>query len=185
MTDARDRLFRRIEGRADDLVDLTRELIRLPTVNPPGEGYVECAELIGRRLKSKGFQVVFERAEGTPGDCEKYPRMNVIARIEGRAPGPCVHFNSHIDVVPAGNGWTVDPFRGEVREGRVYGRGACDMKGGLAASIIAENFRIAPNSAKLNASSQRTINCSRNSGTISLRSAAFCRTASAISSEEM
>ena len=48
-----------------------------------------------------------------------------------------MHFNSHIDVVEAGEGWTVDPFAGVVKDGRVYGRGACDMKGGLAASIIA------------------------------------------------
>jgi succinyl-diaminopimelate desuccinylase len=48
-----------------------------------------------------------------------------------------VHFNSHIDVVAAGRGWTVDPFGGTIRDGRVWGRGACDMKGGLAASIVA------------------------------------------------
>jgi succinyl-diaminopimelate desuccinylase len=48
-----------------------------------------------------------------------------------------VHFNSHTDVVDVGHGWTTDPFGGEVRDGRVYGRGACDMKGGLAASIVA------------------------------------------------
>jgi succinyl-diaminopimelate desuccinylase len=48
-----------------------------------------------------------------------------------------VHFNSHIDVVQSGAGWTLDPFAAVVRDGRVYGRGACDMKGGLAASIIA------------------------------------------------
>jgi succinyl-diaminopimelate desuccinylase len=48
-----------------------------------------------------------------------------------------VHFNSHIDVVVPGEGWTVDPFAGVVKDGRVYGRGTCDMKGGLAASIIA------------------------------------------------
>jgi len=77
------------------------------------------------------------RAAGTPGDTERYPRINVVARREGAAPGPCVHFNGHIDVVRVGGGWTVEPFAGAVKDGRVYGRGACDMKGGLAASIIA------------------------------------------------
>jgi succinyl-diaminopimelate desuccinylase len=48
-----------------------------------------------------------------------------------------VHFNSHTDVVEVGRGWTFDPFGGELKDGRIYGRGACDMKGGLAASIIA------------------------------------------------
>jgi succinyl-diaminopimelate desuccinylase len=48
-----------------------------------------------------------------------------------------VHFNGHIDVVEAGHGWTVDPFAGVVRDGRLYGRGSCDMKGGLAAAVIA------------------------------------------------
>jgi succinyl-diaminopimelate desuccinylase len=48
-----------------------------------------------------------------------------------------VHFNGHIDVVEAGHGWSVDPFAGVVQDGRLYGRGACDMKGGLAAAVIA------------------------------------------------
>jgi succinyl-diaminopimelate desuccinylase len=135
--DVSEALLGRIEARRDELVELTRELIRFPTVNPPGEGYVECAEFIGRRLSKRGFDVEYVRAHGTPGDSERYPRLNVIARREGGNPGPCVHFNSHIDVVQAGGGWSVDPFAGEVRDGKVFGRGACDMKGGLAASIIA------------------------------------------------
>jgi len=135
--DVSEALLGRIEARRDELVELTRELIRFPTVNPPGEGYVECAEFIGTRLSKRGFDVEYVRADGTPGDSERYPRLNVIARREGGNPGPCVHFNSHIDVVQAGGGWSVDPFAGEVRDGKVFGRGACDMKGGLAASIIA------------------------------------------------
>ncbi|MBK4720414.1 acetylornithine deacetylase/succinyl-diaminopimelate desuccinylase family protein [Azospirillum sp. YIM DDC1] len=135
--DHRESLFRRIAERRDDLVALTRDLIRIPTVNPPGDVYTDCAEFLGRRLAGRGFAVEYVRAEGAPGDSDRYPRTNVIARIEGREPGPCVHFNGHIDVVPAGQGWTVDPFEGVVKEGRVYGRGACDMKGGIAASIIA------------------------------------------------
>ena len=135
--DHRESLFRRIAERRDDLVALTRDLIRIPTVNPPGDVYTDCAEFLGRRLAARGFQVEYVRAEGAPGDSDRYPRTNVVARIEGREPGPCVHFNGHIDVVPAGQGWTVDPFEGVVKDGRVYGRGACDMKGGIAASIIA------------------------------------------------
>ena len=135
--DLKESLFRRIEERREALVALTQDLIRIPTVNPPGDVYTDCAELIGRRLVARGFQVEYVRAEGAPGDSDRYPRTNVIARIEGDRPGPCVHFNGHIDVVPPGRGWTVDPFGGVVKDGRVYGRGACDMKGGIAASIIA------------------------------------------------
>lgn len=132
-----ERLFRRIDDARDDLVALTQELIRFPTVNPPGEGYRDCAEHIGRRLAAAGFEVSYPRALGTPGDSERYPRVNVVARRDGSRPGRSVHFNGHIDVVEAGHGWTVDPFEGVVRDGRVYGRGACDMKGGIAAAMVA------------------------------------------------
>jgi len=126
-----------IEQRRQDLVELTRDLIRIPTVNPPGENYIPCAEFIGDRLQKNGFDVEYIRAEGVPGDTDKYPRMNIIARRQGSAPGPCVHFNGHIDVVETGTGWTVDPFEAVVREGKIYGRGSCDMKGGIAAAIVA------------------------------------------------
>ncbi|HHZ10290.1 MAG TPA: acetylornithine deacetylase/succinyl-diaminopimelate desuccinylase family protein [Rhizobiales bacterium] len=132
-----DHLRQVIEAKTDDLVALTRDLIGFPTVNPPGEAYAPCAEYIGRRLEKRGFAVEYVRGVGTPGDSDRYPRTNVVARIEGRRPGRTVHFNSHIDVVEAGDGWTVDPFAAVVRDGRVYGRGTCDMKGGLAASIVA------------------------------------------------
>jgi succinyl-diaminopimelate desuccinylase len=132
-----DKLLKTIEDRTGDLVALTADLIRFPTVNPPGEAYTPCAEYIADRLKKRGFGVELIRGEGTPGDTDRYPRTNVVARFDGRSPGPTVHFNSHIDVVEAGEGWSVDPFEGLVKDGKVYGRGACDMKGGLAASIIA------------------------------------------------
>jgi succinyl-diaminopimelate desuccinylase len=130
-------LIRMIDERRGELIELTRELIRFPTVNPPGDDYQSCAEFIGRRLGKRGFAVDYVHAAGTPGDDERHPRINVVARRESGARGPCVHFNSHIDVVQTGEGWTLDPFAGIVKDGMVYGRGACDMKGGLAASLIA------------------------------------------------
>jgi succinyl-diaminopimelate desuccinylase len=130
-------LLASIEAREAEIVDLTQALIRIPSVNPPGEYYLDCAELIGRRLAPRGFQIEYIRAEGAPGDCDRYPRWNMVARREGGSPGPCVHFNGHIDVVSPGEGWTRGPFDAEIEGGRVYGRGACDMKGGLAAAIVA------------------------------------------------
>lgn len=106
-------------------------------MNPPGDNYRTAAEFLGNRLSRQGFDIAYHRAEGTPGDTDQCPRINVVARREGTTPGPCVHFNSHLDVVPTGSGWTADPFQGEIRDNRIYGRGACDMKGGLAASVIA------------------------------------------------
>lgn len=132
-----DRLFDSIATRRDDLIALTQALIRIPTLNPPGEDYRTICDLIAARLKPWGFDIEMIRAQGTPGDSARYPRWNVVARHEGQRAGDCVHFNSHIDVVEVGQGWTHDPFGGTLLDGKIYGRGACDMKGGLAASIIA------------------------------------------------
>ena len=132
-----DALLARIEGRRDELVALTQALVRIPTVNPPGDAYEACARLLGERLQRRGFAVDYIRATGAPGDRDSHPRINVVARHEGRAGGECVHFNSHLDVVEVGSGWTHDPFAATVVGDRIYGRGTCDMKGGLAASVIA------------------------------------------------
>ncbi len=132
-----DRLLQSIDAKRDEVVALTQDLVRIPTINPPGDAYEACAHVIGERLARKGFVVEYVRALGAPGDSDSHPRTNVVARWQAPQPGECVHFNSHIDVVEAGPGWTFDPFGGEVANGRVYGRGTCDMKGGLASSIIA------------------------------------------------
>ena len=132
-----DKLIERIESKREELVELACDLVKIPTVNPPGEYYTDCAQFLGQRLADRNFQVEYFRAKGTPGDSDRYPRMNVVARFENQKPGSCVHFNSHIDVVAVGANWHHEPFSCDVIDNRIYGRGTCDMKGGLAASVIA------------------------------------------------
>ncbi len=132
-----DGIFKRIDDKRDDLIALTQDLIRIPTLNPPGENYRDICEYLAKRLETRGFSCSLVRAQGAPGDSDRYPRWNIIARREGPKTGECVHFNSHTDVVEVGHGWTRDPFGGALEGDLIYGRGACDMKGGLASSIIA------------------------------------------------
>ena len=131
------RLCDKIEDKKDSMIELTQDLIKIPTLNPPGENYREICEYLDTRLSRAGFATELIRAKDTPGDSDQYPRWNIVARREGQKDGECVHFNSHTDVVEVGSGWTFDPFGGQLSDGKIYGRGACDMKGGLAASIIA------------------------------------------------
>ena len=136
-SDSVDRVLVEVERARDELVEFAAELIRIPTVNPPGENYRECAEIIGVRLGAWGMDVQYVEAEGRAEHTISHPRVNVIGRLAGTDARPCLHLNGHFDVVPAGDGWTVDPFGGLVRDGRLYGRGASDMKSGLAAAPFA------------------------------------------------
>jgi succinyl-diaminopimelate desuccinylase len=132
-----ERVLAAVHAAADEIVDFTADLIRVPTINPPGEGYKECARLIGDRLATCGFEVEYYAAKGRPEHTSAHPRINVVGLRRGRSLRPTLHLNGHFDVVPAGGGWTVDPFGGIVKDGRVYGRGACDMKAGIAAAVFA------------------------------------------------
>ncbi|MGD0437618.1 MAG: M20/M25/M40 family metallo-hydrolase, partial [Bryobacteraceae bacterium] len=127
----------RVESMAGEMVEFLRELIAIPTVNPPGENYVACADWLAARLARFDYDVEMVPAEGRPEHTAEHPRVNVIARLRGAPARPLLHFNGHFDVVPVGDGWTVDPFAGTVRDGKIYGRGATDQKAGIAASIFA------------------------------------------------
>jgi len=131
-----DRVVAEVERATDEMVAFTAALVRIPTVNPPGEAYDDCARFIGNRLAADGFDVEYLVADGRPEHSARYPRVNVVGGRRG-GPGPVVHLNGHFDVVPAGAGWTVDPFGGIVRDGKIYGRGSCDMKAGIAAAVFA------------------------------------------------
>lgn len=106
--------------------DLTA-LVGINTENPPGHER-EAAECVAGWLREAGFDLSF--SEYAPG------RTNVIALLKN-GDGPCFAFNTHLDTVPAGTGWASDPFTLTEREGRLYGRGACDAKGPLVAMVEA------------------------------------------------
>lgn len=131
-----DRILAEVDRAADEIVAFTSDLVRIPTVNPPGDAYDVCAHAIGDELARRRFDVEYIAADGRPEHTAAHPRVNVVGTRRG-GPGPVVHLNGHFDVVPAGSGWTVEPFGGVVRDGRIYGRGVCDMKAGIAAALFA------------------------------------------------
>jgi acetylornithine deacetylase/succinyl-diaminopimelate desuccinylase-like protein len=112
-----------------EVVDLLRRLIRVDTTNPPGNE-TAAAELLRDYLEAAGVA------------CELYAkvpeRANLVARIPGRGGGPSLALLSHTDVVLAdAREWQRDPFGAELVDGEVWGRGALDMKGEVAASAVA------------------------------------------------
>ena len=108
--------------------ELTRELLRFNTINPPGNEK-PCAEYLGRLLKGAGYAVSFH--EFAPD------RTSLIARIGGAADKAPLCFTGHIDIVPLGTApWSHDPFAGETAENKLYGRGSSDMKSGVAAFVV-------------------------------------------------
>jgi succinyl-diaminopimelate desuccinylase len=132
-----DRVVAEIDRASDEIVAFTQALVRVPSVNPPGEEYEACARVMGAALHRQRFEVEYIAADGLPEHTARYPRLNVIGTRRGSQPGPAIHLNGHIDVVPAGAGWSVEPFAGVVKDGRIYGRGVCDMKAGIAAAMFA------------------------------------------------
>jgi acetylornithine deacetylase/succinyl-diaminopimelate desuccinylase-like protein len=113
----------------DEVTGLLQDLIRVDTTNPPGNETV-AAEVLRAYLEESGAQV--ELYARVP------ERANLVARIPGRGDGPTLLFLSHTDVVLADAAeWSADPFGGELRDGEIWGRGALDMKGQVAASAVA------------------------------------------------
>jgi len=132
-----ERITAEVDRATDEIVKYTQDLVRIPTVNPPGDQYAACAAFIGDDLNRRGYDVEYIAAEGQPEHTRRHPRVNVVGSRRGSGGGPVVHLNGHFDVVPAGDGWTLDPFAGTIRDGRIYGRGVCDMKAGIAAAVFA------------------------------------------------
>lgn len=113
---------------SDRLLSRLQRLVAFDTQNPPGSREAGCAAYVAEELKSMGFAVAVDAFEGG--------RANVIATL-GNGNGPVFAFNTHMDVVPAGEGWSSDPFTLSARGDRLHGRGSCDAKGSLAAMLEA------------------------------------------------
>lgn len=115
------------------LVAFTQRLVRIRSVIDPATGATEeqAARLVAAQMREFGWQPELE--EVAPG------RLNVMTVIEGGRPGPTLVFEGHTDVVTEGDAeaWSFDPFSGDIRDGKLLGRGAADMKSGLAAAIFA------------------------------------------------
>jgi succinyl-diaminopimelate desuccinylase len=135
--DIQEAACRSVEAISQEMISFLQDLVRIPTINPPGENYIAGAELIGNKLKQFGYTTHYIAADGLKEHTARHPRVNVLGRLEGSTPRPSLHFNGHFDVVPVGDDWTVDPFGGLVRDGKLYGRGSSDQKAGIAASIFA------------------------------------------------
>ncbi len=111
------------------LVELTQEIIQHQTVNPPGDEIL-LAERLAQTMSELGLEAsVIPFAE---------KRGNVVCRVRGSGRRSALVFSGHLDTVPVGaERWDYEPFSGEIANGRIYGRGASDMKSGVAAMIVA------------------------------------------------
>ncbi len=136
------KVCKRILALEDELIEVLSKLVSINTADPPGENYDECARFLATYLEELAAHV--EIVQVSPESLPRHPstgkplsRPNVIAEITGSRDEPVLHFNGHYEVVPAVGDWTFDPYKPEVKDGRLYGRGSADMKAGLTAAMIA------------------------------------------------
>ncbi len=133
-----------IAGQRDEMVGLLQRLVRVPTVNPPGENYDEITRLLVSELAASGLRA--RRLTVPRGEVRRvlpealwgFHRYNVLGFWPVAGAKKTIHFNAHYDVVPASGGWRHgDAFSGAVEGGWIYGRGSSDMKGSMASLLVA------------------------------------------------
>jgi succinyl-diaminopimelate desuccinylase len=136
------RLLEYVSQREDELARLAGDLISIPTPNPPGDNYQALAEFVAAWLGHAGLEV---RVEATPEEAlaellrpeAAGRRYAVLGRLRGSAEGPCLCLQGHYDTVPPSGGWATDPYEPVLVDGRLYGLGSTDMKGGIASMMMA------------------------------------------------
>ncbi|MFB6210150.1 MAG: ArgE/DapE family deacylase [Halobacteriales archaeon] len=135
-------IYDAVDAREAAIIAFLTEFIEIASENPPGRQYHEGATFLETALDERGYDVETVDvpssvvAEHYPERTE-HPRRNVLGHKAGDVDGPAIHFTGHFDVVPAGKDWTREPYDPVVEDGRLYGRGASDMKSGIAASLFA------------------------------------------------
>jgi succinyl-diaminopimelate desuccinylase len=118
------------EARADELLQLAQDLLAAPSENPPGDTTAAAAVVTAYIERQRlAYRTIAPQAS----------MPNLVATVEGGRPGPHLVFNGHLDTFPAGDlsRWDSPPFQPEIRDGKLFGRGAADMKGGLASLVVA------------------------------------------------
>ena len=147
MTDWQARVLDAVDADDAATVALLAELVRVPSVSG-SEAEHQLQARLSTLLKEDGLEVdhwpipLAETlaAPGFPGvEVPRAEAWGLVGRLPGHSKGPSLLLNAHVDVVPPGDpaAWSADPFGGEVDGGTLYGRGACDMKGGLVAALAA------------------------------------------------
>ena len=133
-----------IDVHASDLIALLQRLVRIDTVNPPGNHYAPVTalltdELTKAGLRAKRFAVPAALLrKALPPSQHGFPRYNVLGKLTARDAKKTIHFNAHYDVVPVSGAWKHgSPFSGEVDGGWIFGRGTADMKGSHASLLMA------------------------------------------------
>jgi len=142
------RVLETVEARSRDVVGFVQNLVRAPSVNRPPDGdEAKCQELVAEKFKELGLQIDRFRPDQVEG-IRDHPafltgrnyanRENVVGVLRGEGGGRSLILTGHMDVVPLGPwAWTVPPWGGELRDGKIYGRGVLDMKAGVGAMIMA------------------------------------------------
>jgi succinyl-diaminopimelate desuccinylase len=128
-----------IEEIKEEALTFLKELISIPTENPPGLNYDKIVNVIKNKLEELGYKTeIFTPSEEELKKLVKFGQGNRPNLVGYLGNGNVkVAFNAHYDVVPAGEGWSFNPYSPVVKDGKIYGRGSADMKSGLVAQIYA------------------------------------------------
>ena len=130
MMDIKDLIKSYVEENRDELIRISSELVRIPSEDPPSDTHAMVDYLINEIKDIEGVTYrTYTKVE---------PKISLLAWLKGKGEGKKLVFNGHIDTFLVGSteGWIDDPFSGAVRDGKVYGRGSCDMKAAIAGYVI-------------------------------------------------